>query len=721
MWLRKQAGFREVVMIIGGICALLAFADASAEKLGTNPVTFQVNMSIQILEQKFDPKTDFVLVRGSFNQWTLVDTLVDSDGDSIYTKIIAFSDSLVGQMIEFKYYYQHNGVEVWENDPRRTYVVPAGGGAVPLDYFDRDSQYDSPFVDVTFQVNMRMPMLEGRFDVLSDGVFVRGTFNNGVDESLYDTDGDSIYTRTLSLPDSLVGKNIEYRFGFTRADSTVLEADPVRKFVLSDSDTVLPVASFDRDSVYHPILLPIDFSVDMSIRLLEGGMVMPGDFTVLDITAEGLEFRTTMSDADGDSVYSATVPIESKYIGHAIQYKFGYIHNGEEIWESDPPRVFVVPFGGGAAPLDFFDRDSIVHSPQSQMDTATVTFRVNMKPFRDSGLFSQNDSLFLKAGFNQWQSGRDAFQADGNDPDVFVLHKSVTAAADSLVEFLLTLKVNGVEVDDWYGIRRFRFTGDDLILPEITPVFTNPAPVTAQVRRVFILNAKPLLRKLAAEGRVIGDQDTVTQVQTITLLGPDLNNWRGANAAYWQLRDDGSLGDAVPGDSLFTGSFNFSANWPQQTVYKYYVNGKDVESRRGRFHYLQIDASTLADTVFDVFGSPDTLYANYTRDTDWVVAVRQADSGLPMVYRLLSNYPNPFNPETVIPFELPHRQHVVITIYNMMGQEIIRLVDRTMAAGRYQVKWSGKDAFGRRVPSGVYVYKMTAGPYQKTLKMLLLK
>ncbi|MDQ7052539.1 MAG: hypothetical protein Q9P14_06480 [candidate division KSB1 bacterium] len=346
MLLQKQVGLRMLGMFAGGALLLFCMKAAVAEKLGTNPVTFQVNMSIQILEQKFDPTTDFVLVRGSFNQWTTVDTLVDSDGDSLYTKIITFSDSLVGQMIEFKYYYQHNGVEVWESDPRRTYVVPAGGGSVPLDYFDRDSQYNSPFVKVTFQVNMRIQMLEGRFDAQNDGVFVRGSFNNWADEALYDTDGDSIYTRTLSLPDSLVGKTIAYKFGYSRAGGQVIEADPNRMYTVPTGGGSVPVDYFDRDAIYDPIYVDVNFSVNMSVKMLEKQFVLPGDVAFLEPVNGNWAARTNLNDADGDSIYSTTVQIESKYIGHAIEYRFGFTHNGSEVLEADPARVFIVPFGG---------------------------------------------------------------------------------------------------------------------------------------------------------------------------------------------------------------------------------------------------------------------------------------------------------------------------------------------------------------------------------------
>ncbi|UCD65063.1 MAG: M28 family peptidase [Candidatus Zixiibacteriota bacterium] len=98
---------------------------------------------------------------------------------------------------------------------------------------------------------------------------------------------------------------------------------------------------------------------------------------------------------------------------------------------------------------------------------------------------------------------------------------------------------------------------------------------------------------------------------------------------------------------------------------------------------------------------------------------RQA--GLPEAYRLGQNYPNPFNPSTVIKFSLPARCDVNISLYNILGQRIVTLLDETRPAGTHRVVWDGTNADGEPVASGIYLYRMKAGDHTASKKMLLLR
>jgi parallel beta-helix repeat protein len=88
---------------------------------------------------------------------------------------------------------------------------------------------------------------------------------------------------------------------------------------------------------------------------------------------------------------------------------------------------------------------------------------------------------------------------------------------------------------------------------------------------------------------------------------------------------------------------------------------------------------------------------------------------------LVQNYPNPFNPETEIRFRLPEAGPVVVKIYNLFGQEIRTLVDKTYPAGHHSVRWDGRDNFGKAVSSGVYFYRLQAGSFMQVKKMNLLR
>ena len=93
---------------------------------------------------------------------------------------------------------------------------------------------------------------------------------------------------------------------------------------------------------------------------------------------------------------------------------------------------------------------------------------------------------------------------------------------------------------------------------------------------------------------------------------------------------------------------------------------------------------------------------------------------------LLANYPNPFNPETWIPYQLTMDSEISITIYNVRGKVVRHLELRYQHAGVYYSKghaayWDGKNDLGEPVASGVYFYTLTAGDFSATRKMLIRK
>ena len=86
------------------------------------------------------------------------------------------------------------------------------------------------------------------------------------------------------------------------------------------------------------------------------------------------------------------------------------------------------------------------------------------------------------------------------------------------------------------------------------------------------------------------------------------------------------------------------------------------------------------------------------------------------------NYPNPFNSGTVIRFALPQSDHIELSLYNLAGQKVATLVEGTRPAGSYTIRWDGRDARGRELASGVYLYLLQAGgTHVETRKLLLLR
>jgi len=94
---------------------------------------------------------------------------------------------------------------------------------------------------------------------------------------------------------------------------------------------------------------------------------------------------------------------------------------------------------------------------------------------------------------------------------------------------------------------------------------------------------------------------------------------------------------------------------------------------------------------------------------------------VPMAFDLGQNYPNPFNPTTTIKYQLPEKANVKIVIYNMLGQAVRTVVDKSVETGYHVVKWDGLNETGSRVATGIYFYRMETEKFIKTQKMILMK
>jgi hypothetical protein len=122
--------------------------------------------------------------------------------------------------------------------------------------------------------------------------------------------------------------------------------------------------------------------------------------------------------------------------------------------------------------------------------------------------------------------------------------------------------------------------------------------------------------------------------------------------------------------------------------------------------------------------SPGTSYRYQigVRDSDGefrspVVAVNVPTIGA----SLAQNTPNPFNPTTLIRYELSDREHVMLAVYDASGQLVRRLVDEVRPLGKNEAVWDGRSDAGTPVGSGVYFYRLTAGKFAESRKMVLLK
>ena len=129
---------------------------------------------------------------------------------------------------------------------------------------------------------------------------------------------------------------------------------------------------------------------------------------------------------------------------------------------------------------------------------------------------------------------------------------------------------------------------------------------------------------------------------------------------------------------------------------------------------FSVSATDGKDTV-KVSGDDRVVYVNRYE------YLSTESEGIPTVFALHENYPNPFNPTTTLRFDLPEVSDITLTIYNMLGQRVKTFNMNDTPAGFHSIKWNATNDYGDPVGAGVYLYQLRANQYVKTRKMVLLK
>ena len=165
------------------------------------------------------------------------------------------------------------------------------------------------------------------------------------------------------------------------------------------------------------------------------------------------------------------------------------------------------------------------------------------------------------------------------------------------------------------------------------------------------------------------------------------------------------------------GVYNFNSPEVMARTVFVNLNGGDVNDPT---FPANLDAEIPEEgTIFRI----TTAKPNFPGDTLQVIAsfTSLIKANLPYTYELWQNYPNPFNPTTIIRFSLGEGVKVRLEVFNVLGQRVRTLVNEWMPTGRHRVIWDAQNESGQRLGSGIYFYRITAGDYVQTRKMILLK
>ncbi len=161
-----------------------------------------------------------------------------------------------------------------------------------------------------------------------------------------------------------------------------------------------------------------------------------------------------------------------------------------------------------------------------------------------------------------------------------------------------------------------------------------------------------------------------------------------------------------------------------------WISSKDISGHAFLQHTTDGGASWTTHGTFPSYGSIYSIYF-YDVNNGWVTGFDppmiyhftgttsvEENNNIPIEFSLAQNYPNPFNPSTIIKYSISNREFVSLKVYDVLGNEITRLVNEEKPAGTYNVEFTTQNL---ELSSGIYFYQLKAGNYSATRKMLLVK
>lgn len=391
-------------------------------------------------------------------------------------------------------------------------------------------------------------------------------------------------------------------------------------------------------------------------------------------------------------------------------------------------------------------------------DTVIVTVRANLSRAIAERGFAFGDTLQVRTGYGGTakEVRTKALTRSGLTGTIFTTTDTVIAALNKDVNYQYYVVKSGNDVrevfydfDDASGgsqaeRRKMKLTSKSMTVNDTTstsfdlrrmPRFRNTAKLSKAVAVRYTVDVRPAYytvksgKKLVATNisqYTIGNADSVI-TWGVWMNGPAVGGWdtRGAWGAARRadstskMHDDGTHGDLVKNDSVYSLVWNYTTADFLGQEFKFGVGGFDNEGGFGNNHIENIDDAAATYTIASQFGSIDPKFFNaWNFDLKKPQTPTAVDDqpAVPLVYQLSQNYPNPFNPSTTIQFYLPTQSIVTLKVFNVLGQEIMTVLNEKLGSGNHTVKFDAS-----KLTSGVYLYQINAGTFTDTKKMILLK
>jgi hypothetical protein len=603
-------------------------------------------------------------------------------------------------------------------------------------------------VNVKFTIDMSVWQKNGSFNPKTDTVRVAGTINNWSTSATTLTVGtgaDSAkYSATVT---GVTAGTAQYKFIFINSAGIQWEdnfptSSTNREATIGTTNVILPVVFF-KDITGKKNF--VNFTVDMTLPISTGKVIIGSTNVYLagTMTNWGTSPKL-MTKNSKDSTYS--VLVDSMFSGSIAQFKFVY-NAGAFAWDNAESgfttvsgnREWMVPEKDSSKFLAYWNDVN----PNVQLGTGKVNFTLDMSVMVKAGIFNPvKDSVLISGGFNGWTTTDPTqflTQSPINDSSYFISHQFTSEPYGS--EFykyvvkkatpkvgLDTLWADGYERPVFWGggNRISSFKGEtsrdttdwyDNVHPDWFVPTGTAFVVTFTVDMTYAIDAS--LQAVP----FIPAQDTLYWLSEEPAFARSQDWYRPADGHMRLLKMVHTTGNLYSGTMTLKtptwNTFEYRYEWQKGTDASWVTESSGFDAYAYRVRYVGQDkASSFPHLPWTM---PTDVWTNSgikTQEKDPITSFTgiKKESQTPVSYSLSQNYPNPFNPSTTIKFSLTKADVVVLKVYNVLGQQVVTLINEKLNPGSYDFKFDAS-----KLSSGIYFYNLTSGQFNQTKKMILLK
>jgi hypothetical protein len=431
----------------------------------------------------------------------------------------------------------------------------------------------------------------------------------------------------------------------------------------TSSDLILATGPPLISGTHHVPLAPTsDDTIAVITSIMDDGGV---DQASLFYRLNGGSFHETVLWPIGEITYRGTIPPQPDQT--LVEY-YIWAMDDEELESTDPAN----------APSELYSVLVSNSSASTIYDIQYTTNPTGASPYEGTvatvtGVVTADTADFPQAsGYRYYIQDTDDPYGTGGAWNGIYVYNSTSDPVTIMATRGDKITVTGT-VSEYYGLTELEYISDVVYVSS-----GNPLPTPVNVTCADVKTGSPDAESF---------ESCLVRLSDITVVNPDLGY------GEW------SVSDAVSDDT---------SRVDDDGQYTYVPSAGDhIDYLTGLLKYANNDFKLEPRDNNDIEGAPAVGNDN--------------EIPIPLVWSMSPNYPNPFNPMTVIPFSVPEQANVSIIVYNILGQQVRKLIDATMMPGAHHIIWNGDSDQGVPVSSGIYIVRLNSVNHQLSQKVVLLK